>query len=66
MHILGPEFSALSPEDRKKKCLVFVVCGGVKISFEEIKEFEGIVAAAQAESYWCVQINGENIQVHKQ
>jgi L-serine/L-threonine ammonia-lyase len=66
LHILGPEFSALSPEDRKKKCLVFVVCGGVKISFEEIKEFEEIVAAAQAESYWCVQINGKNIQVPKQ
>jgi L-serine/L-threonine ammonia-lyase len=61
-HILGPKFSALSPEERKRKCIVFVVCGGVKISFEEFKE---IVAVAQAESYWRVQIDGEDIQVVK-
>ncbi|KAG1719277.1 tryptophan synthase beta subunit-like PLP-dependent enzyme [Suillus lakei] len=64
-HILGPKFSALSPEERKEKCLVFVVCGGVKISFEEMREFEEIVAAAQVESYWRVQIGGKEIQVPK-
>ncbi|KAG1723544.1 tryptophan synthase beta subunit-like PLP-dependent enzyme [Suillus paluster] len=65
-HILGPKFSALSPEERKEKCLVFVVCGGVKISFEEMREFEEIVAAAQVENSWRVQIDGEEIQVPKQ
>ncbi|KAG2357659.1 tryptophan synthase beta subunit-like PLP-dependent enzyme [Suillus spraguei] len=64
--ILGPAFSALSPEERKEKCLVFVVCGGVKISFEEMREFEEIVAAAQVQSYWRVQIGGEETQVPKQ
>lgn len=63
--ILGPTFSTLSPEERKEKCLVFVVCGGVKISFEEMREFEEIVAA-QVQSYWRVQINGEETQVPKQ
>jgi L-serine/L-threonine ammonia-lyase len=66
LRILGPTFSALSPEERKEKCLVFVVCGGVKISFEEMREFEEIVAAAQVQSYWRVQINGEEAQVPKQ
>ncbi|KAG0701041.1 tryptophan synthase beta subunit-like PLP-dependent enzyme [Suillus ampliporus] len=65
LHILGPAFSALSLEERKEKCLVFVVCGGVKISFEDMKEFEDIVAAEQVESYWRVQIDGEEIQVPK-
>lgn len=64
--ILGPRFSALSPEERKEKCLVFVVCGGVKISFEEMREFEEIVGAAQGQSYWRVQISGEETQVSKQ
>ncbi|KAG1778231.1 tryptophan synthase beta subunit-like PLP-dependent enzyme [Suillus placidus] len=64
--ILGPTFSALSPEERKEKCVVFVVCGGVKISFEEMREFEEIVAAAQVQSYWSVQIGGEETQVPKQ
>ncbi|KAG2134491.1 tryptophan synthase beta subunit-like PLP-dependent enzyme [Suillus clintonianus] len=66
LRILGPKFSALSPEERKEKCLVFVVCGGVKISFEEMREFEEIVAAAQVERHWRVQIDGEEIQVPKQ
>ncbi|KAG1853425.1 tryptophan synthase beta subunit-like PLP-dependent enzyme [Suillus subalutaceus] len=66
LRILGPTFSALSPEERKEKCLVFVVCGGVKISFEDMREFEEIVAAVQAQSYWRVQIDGEEIQVPKQ
>lgn len=66
LRILGPTFSALSLEERKEKCLVFVVCGGVKISFEEMREFEGIVAAAQVQSYWRVHINGEETQVPKQ
>jgi len=66
LHILGPKFSALSAEERKKKRFVFVVCGGIKISFEDIKEFEEIVAAAQAEGYWSVQIDGKDIQVPKQ
>lgn len=64
--ILGPTFSTLSPEERKEKCLVFVVCGGVKISFEEMREFEEIVAAVQMQSYWRVQIGGEETQVPKQ
>ncbi|KAG1884542.1 tryptophan synthase beta subunit-like PLP-dependent enzyme [Suillus subluteus] len=66
LRILGPTFSALSPEERKEKCLVFVVCGGVKISFEDMREFEEIVAAVQAQSYWRVQIDGEETQVPKQ
>ncbi|OJA21230.1 hypothetical protein AZE42_07994 [Rhizopogon vesiculosus] len=65
LHILGPKFSALSVEERKKKRFVFVVCGGIKISFDDIKEFEEIVAAAQAEGYWSVQIDGKDIQVPK-
>ncbi|KIK42267.1 hypothetical protein CY34DRAFT_805099 [Suillus luteus UH-Slu-Lm8-n1] len=64
--ILGPMFSALSPEERKEKCLVFVACGGVKISFEEMREFEEIVTAAQMRNYWRVQISGEEAQVPKQ
>jgi L-serine/L-threonine ammonia-lyase len=64
--ILGSTFSTLSPEERKEKCLVFVVCGGVKISFEEMREFEEIVAAARVQSYWRVQISGEETQVPKQ
>ncbi|KAG1802512.1 tryptophan synthase beta subunit-like PLP-dependent enzyme [Suillus subaureus] len=66
LRILGPTFSALSLEERKEKCLVFVVCGGVKISFEEMREFEEIVAAAQVQSYWRMHINGEETQVSKQ
>lgn len=66
LRILGPTFSALSPEERKEKCLVFVVCGGVKISFEDMMEFEEIVAAAQVQSYWSVQIDGEETQLPKQ
>ncbi|KAG2048955.1 tryptophan synthase beta subunit-like PLP-dependent enzyme [Suillus hirtellus] len=66
LRILGPTFSALSPEERKEKCLVFVVCGGVKISFEEMMEFEEIVAAAQVQSYWSVRVDGEEIQLPKQ
>jgi L-serine/L-threonine ammonia-lyase len=66
LHVLGAEFSALSSEERKKKSLVFVVCGGVKSSIEEFKEFEEIVVAdADAASYWHVQIDGRNIQVPK-
>lgn len=64
--ILGPTFSTLSPEERKGKCLVFVACGGVKISFEEMREFEEIVTAAQMQNYWRVQISGEEAQVPKQ
>lgn len=63
--ILGPRFLTLSPEERKERCLVFVVCGGVKISFEEMREFEEIVAA-QGQSYWRVHISGEETQVPKQ
>jgi len=66
LRILGPTFSAISPEERKEKCLVFVVCGGVKISFEDMREFEEIVAATQEQSYWRVQISGEETQVPKQ
>ncbi|OAX38039.1 tryptophan synthase beta subunit-like PLP-dependent enzyme [Rhizopogon vinicolor AM-OR11-026] len=66
LHILGPKFSALSAEERKKKRFVFVVCGGIKISFEDIREFDEIVAAAQAEGCWSVQIDGKDIQVPKQ
>lgn len=66
LRILGPTFAALSPEERKDKCLVFVVCGGVKISFEDMTEFEEIVAAAQVQSFWRVQIDGEETQVPKQ
>jgi L-serine/L-threonine ammonia-lyase len=66
LRILGPTFSAISPEERKEKCLVFVVCGGVKISLEDMREFEEIVAATQEQSYWRVQISGEETQVPKQ
>ncbi|KAG2088683.1 tryptophan synthase beta subunit-like PLP-dependent enzyme [Suillus discolor] len=66
LRILGPTFSALSSEERKEKCLIFVVCGGVKISFEEMMEFEEIVAAAQVQSYWSVHIDGEEAQLPKQ
>ncbi|KAG2114497.1 tryptophan synthase beta subunit-like PLP-dependent enzyme [Suillus cothurnatus] len=66
LRILGPTFSEIFSEERKEKCLVFVVCGGVKISFEDMREFEEIVAATQEQSYWRVQISGEETQVPKQ
>ncbi|ETW85554.1 hypothetical protein HETIRDRAFT_438326 [Heterobasidion irregulare TC 32-1] len=53
-------------EAKKIRNMVFIVCGGFKISHDEMKEYEDIVAADVAVGgYWNVTVDSENLRLHK-
>ena len=53
-------------EARKRRNLVFIICGGFKISHDEMKEYENVVAAdVAAGGHWNVRVDGESLIVHK-
>ena len=53
-------------EAKKIRNMVFIVCGGFKISHDEMKEYEDIVTADVAVGgYWNVTVDSENLRLHK-
>lgn len=63
--ILDP-MSELSAEEKKKKNVVFVVCGGVKVISDELSEYAQILdRAAEVEREWKVVCNGTEIYTQK-
>ncbi|KIK31302.1 hypothetical protein PISMIDRAFT_670332, partial [Pisolithus microcarpus 441] len=64
-HILDPEL-ALSPEEKQKKTVVFVVCGGINISYDELTSYTDILEeAASREHSWRIVCNGTEFNVSK-
>ncbi|KAG9318393.1 tryptophan synthase beta subunit-like PLP-dependent enzyme [Chiua virens] len=58
--------SKLSAEEKRKKNVIFIVCGGVKVTFDELSEYDPILdRAAEAEREWKVICNGTEICVPK-
>ena len=59
-------FNKLVPPkaDGSKRTVVYIVCGGFKISLSELAEFKTIVEADKA-SDWKVKCNGEDWNVPK-
>lgn len=51
-------------EDGSRRVLVFVVCGGFKISLEELAEYQSIVQA-QSDAHWDILCNGEQWDISK-
>lgn len=63
--ILDPT-SELSAEEKQRKTVIFVVCGGVKVTFDELSEYAQILdRAAEVEREWKVVCNGTEICVRK-
>ncbi|KAI6028313.1 tryptophan synthase beta subunit-like PLP-dependent enzyme [Pisolithus orientalis] len=63
--LLDPE-SALSPEEKRKKTVVFVVCGGINICYDEAASYTGILKEAAAhEDTWRIICNGTEFHVNK-
>ncbi|KAN0075216.1 Tryptophan synthase beta subunit-like PLP-dependent enzyme [Tylopilus felleus] len=63
--ILDP-LSELSSERRLRKNVVFVVCGGVKVTSDELSEYAQILdRAARVEREWKVVCNGTEICIQK-
>ncbi|KAF8448051.1 tryptophan synthase beta subunit-like PLP-dependent enzyme [Boletus edulis BED1] len=63
--ILDP-MSELSVEERQTKNVIFVVCGGVKVTFDELSEYAQILdQAAEIEREWKIVCNGTDIYVQK-
>ncbi|KAF9232147.1 tryptophan synthase beta subunit-like PLP-dependent enzyme [Melanogaster broomeanus] len=63
--ILDP-MSELSTDEKRKKTVVFVVCGGVKVTFEELMEYGQILdQAAKVEKEWRIVCNGTEFRVPK-
>ncbi len=59
-------FRALVPHTDKPATVVFIVCGGFKISLEDLKEYERIVEAEfAAGGEWDVAFNGQGIKIPK-
>jgi len=55
-------------EDKSRRTLVFIVCGGFKISLEEMSEYQKIVdvALGNGDPHWNVQCNGRQWSILKQ
>ncbi|KIJ17333.1 L-serine ammonia-lyase [Paxillus involutus ATCC 200175] len=63
--ILDPT-SELSTEEKQKKTVIFVVCGGVKVTFDELMEYSQILdQAAKVEQEWQIVCNGTEFRVPK-
>lgn len=63
--ILDPK-SELSAEEKRCKTVVFVVCGGVKVTYDELSEYARILdRAAEAESEWKIVCNGTEFCIQK-
>ena len=57
-------FRRLVPQSGEKTVVVFVVCGGFKISLEDLEEYKNIVASeGAAKTGWDVAYNGETFSV---
>lgn len=63
--LLDPEL-ALPPEEKRKKRVVFVVCGGINISYGEVTSYTDILEeAATLEHGWRIVCNGTEFHVSK-
>ncbi|KAG8217432.1 tryptophan synthase beta subunit-like PLP-dependent enzyme [Butyriboletus roseoflavus] len=63
--ILDP-ISELSAEEKQRKNVIFVVCGGVKVTPDELSEYAHILdRAAEVEKQWKVVCNGTEICIQK-
>nr|VWO94564.1 Zn(2)-C6 fungal-type domain-containing protein [Ganoderma boninense] len=57
-------FRKLIPQTDKRTAVVFIVCGGFKVSLAELDEYKGIVASEVAAGKgWDIAYNGENFVV---
>ncbi|KAH7930875.1 tryptophan synthase beta subunit-like PLP-dependent enzyme [Leucogyrophana mollusca] len=60
----SPTASAVQQE--KPKTVVFIVCGGIKVSFDDLGEHQELVqASAQLEDGWPITCNGVTFSVPK-
>ena len=61
----SPElFRKIVPQADKRTTIVFIVCGGFKISLADLEEYKGIVASEVAAGKgWNVACNGESFTV---
>lgn len=51
-------------DDVKPKAIVLIVCGGVKISLDDIESYKNIVRANTEElAEWSVRCNGQNLSI---
>ncbi|EGO03866.1 hypothetical protein SERLA73DRAFT_175550 [Serpula lacrymans var. lacrymans S7.3] len=50
---------------KREKTVVFIVCGGIKVSLDEMTEYRTLEAAIEADREWEVACNGERIRVKK-
>ena len=59
-------FRALIPPSDKPQTVVFVLCGGYKVSLQDLKEYERIVEAelAAAED-WDITLNAQTMRIPK-
>ncbi|KAF9228023.1 tryptophan synthase beta subunit-like PLP-dependent enzyme [Gyrodon lividus] len=63
--ILDPA-SEFSAEEKQKKAVIFVVCGGVKVTFDELMEYSQILDEAEkVEQEWQIVCNGTEFRVPK-
>ncbi|TFK91219.1 tryptophan synthase beta subunit-like PLP-dependent enzyme [Polyporus arcularius HHB13444] len=59
-------FRALVPPSDKPATVVFVLCGGFKISLQDLKEYERIVEAELAAGgEWDIALNGQKFTIPK-
>ncbi|RPD53162.1 tryptophan synthase beta subunit-like PLP-dependent enzyme [Lentinus tigrinus ALCF2SS1-7] len=59
-------FRALVPPSEKQATVVFVLCGGFKVSLQDLKEYENIVDdELRVGGNWVVALNGESLRVPK-
>lgn len=58
--------SGLCAEERRRKNVIFVVCGGVKVTSDELSEYAQVLdRAAERETEWRVIYNGTELCVRK-
>lgn len=64
-----PLFNRMVPPTSERRCAIFIVCGGFKVSLSDASEFRRLLDEDQKspETHWQVQCNdGELVQVRKQ
>ena len=56
-------FRKVVPQTDKPATVIFVACGGFKVSMKDMEEYKQVVATSSAD--WDVVVNGESFTVSK-
>lgn len=56
-------FPATSSDDGKERVLVFIICGGFKISVEELAEYGSVIDSIPKGTQWELKVDDDVVKV---